>query len=219
MPSKQLTNSQELSPATGPPRLTRKRRKDHHYAPGKHRKALSTLIKETSSRCAYSLQHIDDIGGISSLEVDHFNPTLVGKRRNFHGNLIPAARLCNNTKSNHWPNDAERSKGIRYLNPYEEADYGTHLFEDRSTGLIHGQTPAGKWHILKLGLNAEHLVRARLRRTQIISKFTEAVGISGADSKNEMISKVMENFADVSREILDVAIPKLPSLSDIQKPE
>ncbi len=125
---------------------------------------------------------------------------------------MPAARLCNNTKSNHWPNEEQRAKGIRYLNPYEEQDYGVHLFEEQSTGFLQGITPAGKWHILRLGLNADHLVRARLRRTEVIKKFTEAASISGADSKNQMIGKVLEKFSEVSKAFLDVAIPELPPL-------
>lgn len=123
-----------------------------------------------------------------------------------------ATRSCNNTKSDHWPNKEQIEKGIRFLNPYEEKDYGVHIFEDLSTGRLQGSTPAGKWQILILGLNAEHLVRARLRRTKIIEKFTEAASISGADPENKMIGQVMERFADVSEEFLNTSIPKLPSL-------
>jgi len=146
------------------------------------------------------------------MEVDHFNPKISGKRRNWHGNLVPSARLCNNTKSDHWPSKEEIEKGIRYLNPYDEMDYGVHIFEDRSTGKLQGVTPAGKWHILRVGLNADHLVKARLRRTLIVRKFLEGAMLSGADSKNEMIGKVMEHFSEVSEAVLNSAIPEIPQL-------
>ncbi len=36
--------------------------------------------------------------------------------------------------------------------------------------------------------------------------------LSGADSKNEMIGKVMEHFSEVSEAVLNSAIPEIPQL-------
>jgi len=210
MPSKPSTHSSEVSPVVGPPRLTRKRRLNHHYPVKQHRKALSTLLKESYNRCVYSLQHVDEIGGRMSMEVDHFNPKMTGLRRNWHGNLMASARLCNNTKRDHWPSPQQIKKGIRYLNPYLELDYGVHIYENRSTGEIHGVTPAGKWHIIRLGLNAEHLINARKRRTNLVMKFTEAAILSGADPSNQAIQVILGKFTEVQKVVLATAIPELP---------
>lgn len=151
------------------------------------------------------------------MEVDHFNPGLSGNRRNFHGNLVPAARLCNNTKRERWPTDEEQAKGIRFLNPYEEQDYGVHIYEDVATGKLIGHTPAGKWHIVRMALNCDDLVRARLRRTKVITKFTQAASISGADPNNKAIEEIMSRFDDVQETYLSIEIPRLPVSSSLMK--
>lgn len=151
------------------------------------------------------------------MEVDHFNPFLTGNRRNFHGNLVPAARLCNNTKSKKWPTAEEMAKGIRFLNPYEEQDYGVHIYEDPATGKLHGVTPAGKWQIVRLALNCDDLVRARKRRTDLIAKFKEAAAISGADPKNQAIDEVLERFEGIKETYLAIEIPRLPTSASLAK--
>ena len=211
MPSKQSTFSSEASPVVGPPRLLRKRATNHHYKA--YRKALSILMRETDDRCAYSLQHVDEIGGLLDMEVDHFNPFLTGMRRNWHGNLMPAARPCNNLKRQKWPAKEQAEKGIRFLNPYEEGDYGVHFYEHQASGELKGVTPAGKWHILMLGLNDDHLIRARKRRTRLIKKLIEGAAVSGIDRSDAAFKTVLRKLSEAKQIVLDTAIPRLPDKS------
>jgi hypothetical protein len=74
------------------------------------------------------------------MEVDHFNPTLTGKARHQYRNLMWAARLCNNARRDYWPSSAERKRGIRFLNPCAERDYGECIFEDPLTHELIGKT-------------------------------------------------------------------------------
>lgn len=107
------------------------------------------------------------------MEVDHFNPTLTGARRNRYSNLMLATRLCNNFKQHSWPVAELRQKGIRFLNPTEEQDYGVQIFEDPQTHQLIGTTPAAKYHIDVLGLNDPSFIEERKDRA-MLAKFTRA---------------------------------------------
>ena len=147
------------------------------------------------------------------MEVDHFNPLLTGPIRNRHGNLLAASRNCNGAKAKQWPKPEQLAKGLRLLNPYHEVDYGVHLVEDRETGEIVGLTPAGKWHLMVVGLNAPHLVRARRRRTVLTNKFLEAASATSLDATSKSMEALKMCLNDVSAEILPTAIPALPARS------
>ncbi|MEY2605535.1 MAG: hypothetical protein QOH31_3351 [Verrucomicrobiota bacterium] len=111
--------------------------------------------------------HLNEAGGESAMHVDHFNPTLSGKKRNHYTNLMLASAHCNLRKSSTWPSWSKRSKGLRFLNCTEEQDYGQHVFEDRRTGRLYGSTPAGRFHIEMLDLNSPHLCYKRKQRTEL----------------------------------------------------
>lgn len=98
------------------------------------------------------------------MDIDHHNPTLRHPARNAYNNLFLATAHCNRKKGGIWPTPEQRAQGIRYLNPCEEMDYGVHIFEDPATFELWGDSPAGRYHIRMLDLNAEHLVRERRRR-------------------------------------------------------
>jgi hypothetical protein len=129
-------------------------------------RALEALRRDFDDRCAYSLRHTLQ-SGIQCMEVDHFNPTLTGKRRHQYRNLMWAARLCNNAKRDYWPSSAERKRGIRFLNPCEEWDYGECIFEDPITHELIGKTLAARYHIRMLQLNHESFVWERRTRAQL----------------------------------------------------
>ena len=153
------------------PRLTRNHKparsfKDHNY-----REALPSLLKETGGRCAYSLRH-EMIAGTNNIEVDHFNPDLRGKRRHDYSNLLPAESVCNGSKLAFWPTEEQRAAGIRLLNPFEEQDFGNHICEDIDSHNLIGMTPTGRFHIIKLKLNAPHFVDERRRRYQMHKEFS-----------------------------------------------
>lgn len=158
------------------------------------------------------MQHVDEIGMLT-MEVDHINPHLTGERRHQHGNLICATRHCNNKKKKKWPTPEQSAKGIRFLDPYSEEDYGKAIFEDVETGKLIGTTPAARWHIIQLDLDADHLVKARLRRTKIRTAFTVGAALSGLDPKNQAISIMKDLFKTVDEEVLSIAIPTIAPFS------
>lgn len=191
------------------PRLERVKPAKTQYPKTKYRQALGALLRETGDRCGYSLQHLNDLGR-KSMEVDHFNPKLRHPFRNRHGNLIAASRHCNGAKSNTWPTEEDRRQGIYLINPYDEADYGKHIVEDRTTGILSGKTVAGRWHIEILDLNADHLVQKRLDRTQLGKAFLAAAMASGVDSTNELLRAVFAKLQEAQSSMLPIMIPELP---------
>lgn len=126
------------------------------------------MLKDFEDRCAYSLVHIEDCGK-REMEVDHHNPTITGNKKHNYANLFPATRHCNGKKSDVWPTKAEQRKGLRFLNPRKEGDYGCQIFENEKGELV-GVTPAARYHIEKLDLNAPHLTLRRNLRTEFNSK-------------------------------------------------
>jgi len=101
------------------------------------------------------------------MEIDHFDPTLKGRIRHRYSNLFLASRYCNNKKHGNWPSPEAQSKGVRFLNCCREQDYGEHIFEDPGTHQVVGVTPAGKYHVRILDLNAPHLVDERAERSRL----------------------------------------------------
>src|SRR5712691_4203012 len=92
--------------------------------------ALPALVRDFDDRCAYSMQHRRRAGGSALLmEIDHFDPTIKGRKRHRYSNLFLASRYCNNKKWKNWPTANERAQGLRFLNCCEEWDYGEHIFE------------------------------------------------------------------------------------------
>lgn len=106
-------------------------------------------------------------GGKGGMDIDHHNPNLSHPKKNAYTNLFLATRHCNGKKGKTWPTAEQREAGIRFLNPCDEEDYGVHLFEDPDTFEIWGSTPAGKYHVRMLDLNAGHLVGERRRRHEL----------------------------------------------------
>jgi hypothetical protein len=101
------------------------------------------------------------------MHVDHFNPTIKGKKRNHFTNLMLASAHCNLRKSNRWPSAREELEGLRLLNCTEEQYYGQHIYEDLKTGKLYGSTPAGRFHIERLDLNGPYLCYKRKQRTRL----------------------------------------------------
>ncbi|HRT10330.1 MAG TPA: HNH endonuclease domain-containing protein [Candidatus Paceibacterota bacterium] len=168
--------------------------------------ALSALRRDFQDRCAYSCQHLNRAGGLRCMEIDHFDPRLKNKFIQSYHNLFLATRHCNGAKGDTWPTPAEQALGLRFLNPCAEQDYGEHIVEDEATHRLVGVTPAGRFHIRMLDLNAEHLVAERWERAQILELLTRAAftlkpSRSGAD--------VVELAAALRREVEEM-IPVLP---------
>jgi hypothetical protein len=141
------------------------------------RRALPALLRDFERRCAYSLRHEQQAGGLTHMEVDHFNPTLRSRLRNKYCNLFLSTRHCNLKKHAYWPTPADQNKGIRFLNCCEEMDYGVHIFENPETHELVGVTPAGRYHIIACDLNADHLVTERRERSLLRALLTRTVAI------------------------------------------
>ncbi len=165
--------------------------------------ALPELMRDFDGRCAYSMQHNERCG---KLEVDHFDPRKKKDLIQSYDNLFPASRHCNGKKSNHWPNKAETAAGCRFLNPCEETDYGGQIFEDPDTHRLLGVSPAAIWHIRMCGLNADHLVNERAKRTQYIEQLkSKAIHVKRAI---EEVGELIGSFrVEVETMIPEIAPP------------
>ena len=144
------------------------------------------------------------------MEIDHFNPLLKGASRNKYANLFLASRHCNGSKSNTWPSRSARKKGIHFLNPCEEIDYGVHIVEHPLTHRLIGLTPAGDFHITCCDLNAIHLVEERRERAKIHNLLSG----TGITSKQNLFDTAVLEPIELLREQLDKMIPLIPYLPE-----
>lgn len=138
------------------------------------------------------------------MEVDHFNPTLKASLRNSYTNLMLASRLCNNFKQHSWPGEALLKKGVRFINPTVEQDYGVQIFEHPKTHELMGTTPAARYHIDVLGLNDPSFVEERKDRSILAAQLDgRKAHLTG---KFEDIELGLQRF----RDILSKMIPPIP---------
>jgi hypothetical protein len=155
--------------------------------------------------------HKSNAGGSMGIHIDHFNSTLLGRRRHAYKNLFPSAGSCNITKLDNWPTDAQLKKGLRFLNPCEEHDYGKHIFEELESGYLVATTRAGFYHIVYMGLNDSHFVDNRLERTQFHKRLDADFLIlkkSDADPRDLAAAK---RIFDTLKGAVERAIPKIPA--------
>jgi hypothetical protein len=172
------------------------------------RRALPALLRDFERRCAYSLRHEQQAGGLTHMEVDHFNPTLPNRLRNKYSNLFLSTRHCNLKKRAYWPLAVDQKKGIRFLNCCEEMDYGVHIFENPETHELVGVTPAGRYHILACNLNADHLITERMERSLLLNLLARTVAIV---RPNTDLRSLRVNLQLLTT-IVDRMIPPIPSL-------
>jgi hypothetical protein len=103
-----------------------------------------------------------------------------------------------------WPTAAQKRQSIRLLDCTKEQDYGPHIVEDRSTGQLHGKTPAGIFHITILGLNDRYFIEKRQERTALL-RLSQNSLIIGAHPYPQLIEDVRAAVA-----LLTNMIPELP---------
>jgi hypothetical protein len=151
------------------------------------------------------MRHTQLAGGDRHMEVDHFNPTLKGAARNRYRNLMLATRLCNLMKRDKWPKKWQSKNGLRLLNPCEEQDYCTHIFEDPDTHRLIGTTPAGRYHIDACDLNHPSFVWEREKRAEFLRiKRAQPTLFSGT------FSSILELVEFVKRQV-ELFIPEIPA--------
>ena len=188
-----------------PPRIVRGNPPAKPIKRRKHRDCLPELVRDFGGRCAYSMQHYLKGGGIKCLEVDHFDPAQKNDLIQRYENLNPATRHCNGAKRNRWPSKADQKLGIRFLNPSEESDYGSHIFEDSKTHKVFGITPAGIYQVRNCDLNAEHLVFERKERAEHWADFrSQQVSVK----KGTPIETVLDAFQQLKKRV-ELMIPEI----------
>lgn len=169
-----------------------------------YKKAKLYLLKDFDGRCAYSMEKVQELA-----EVDHFNPNYKKNRIQEYENLFPSSRHCNGKKSSTWPTKKLQALGIRFLNCSEEMDYGESIFEDPSTNELIGTTPAAKWHIRQLDLNAPHLINKRSHRAALRRHLSQPIIASVNYSDSDEILAAQKSIQKVQA-ILDDMIPDIP---------
>ena len=122
---------------------------------GRYKPHLQPLFRY---RCAYCISHEDAMGGYEAMEVDHFRPS---SRPDFAHlktewtNLYYCCRLCNGSKTNHWPTAEQKMKGFRFVDPCaEDPDDHIRLTRDPKNGelcTVQSRTPAGEYTISRFG--------------------------------------------------------------------
>ena len=139
------------------------------------------------------------------MQVEHFNPKLKGKAKHRYSNLMLATGHCNNMKSDTWPTPAQMAQGIRFLNPTKETEYGVVIFEDSATHELVGTTPAARFHIDMLDLNAETFVWERKKRAKYNSLRTgaSALLLGSFEELRELLEFVAEQ--------MELMIPPIPA--------
>jgi hypothetical protein len=161
------------------------------------------LLRDSKGRCAYSMIHEREIGK-ETIEVDHFDPRRFdGKKNHNYDNLLPSYGPCNRSKSNKWPTHEAEVAGVRFLNPMEEQDYGTHLFENAETHKIVAITPAGRYHLNHLALNTEYLILKRKNRSEAKS-LRDKVGLIQGLLPYYYVSQLDDFLGDAESVIPDI---------------
>lgn len=169
------------------------------------KRALPCLLADFSDRCAYSMLHKDMAGGESAIDVDHFDPRLKARYLQSYSHLFPASRYCNGKKQNAWPSKEMQAAGIRFLDCTKEHDYGDHILEDPVTHRVFGITPAGRYHVRMLDLNAGVFIKHRQMRANLRVFMTETPLAIKPKTFDRLGAAVY-----LAKDLQDVAIPYIP---------
>lgn len=149
--------------------------------------------------------HKDMAGGVSAIDVDHFDPRLKTHYLQSYSNLFPASRHCNGKKQNAWPTTEMQAAGIRFLDCTKEHDYGVHILEDPVTHRVFGVTPAGRYHVRVLDLNAAVFIKHRQMRANLRTFMTE----TPLTIKPKAFDRIRAAI-QLAKALQDVAIPFIP---------
>ena len=191
----------------GPPsRIVRKNFPKGKITRSNYRKrALPCLLMDFSDRCAYSMLHKDMAGGESAIDVDHFDPRLKSRYLQSYSNLFLASRHCNGKKQNAWPTKEMEDAGIRFLDCTKEHDYGLHILEDPATHRVFGITPAGRYHVRVLDLNAEVFIKHRRMRANLGIFISETPVTIKPKPFDRLLAAI-----ELAKDFRDLAIPLIP---------
>ena len=186
------------------------RRNFPKFQPKRHNyraRSLDCLLKDFEGRCAYSMQYLRG-GGLRSIQIDHFDPRRKKDVLQSYNNLFLASAHCNGAKSDNWPSPQEMKKGVRFLNCCKERDYGAVIFENPKTHWVEGTTPAARYHIEMLDLNAEHLVAERCERARLRKLLENEPAVLKPGYDADVLLRVLEEL----RGCVEKLIPPIPPL-------
>ncbi|HXI52987.1 MAG TPA: HNH endonuclease signature motif containing protein [Candidatus Saccharimonadales bacterium] len=127
------------------------------------------ITEDCLFRCVFCDSHEREIGGETSMDLDHFRPK---SRKEFKHlindprNLIYACKSCNGLKSDWWPAGRRKATFIGeegFLEPFgiDRRDY----FAIGKEGAIRGKRPPARYMITLLALDRPFLRRIRELRT------------------------------------------------------
>lgn len=126
---------------------------------------LDTIRDRFQRTCGYC--GVNEVAAGGELTLDHHRPQSACGADALD-NLVYACVRCNQYKGDFWPTEDDLAQGRRVLHPLLD-DMPAHLVAGEDTGLLHGLTPTGIFHITLLRLNRPQLVAHRLaRRLQAI---------------------------------------------------
>ena len=185
--------------------------KGKKFARTTYRNAKPFLKNDQSGQCAYSMLHYLSGGGETAYDVDHFNPRKKKNKAQYAKNLLFVSRHTNSKKRDTWPTKEQLGSGVRFLNAYEEEDYGVHIFEDPETHRVWGSTPAGKYQVAMMDLNAEHLVVARRERSRFLE---EHFG-----TYLEIILQTLDGIEDLSEKMREMISRQIPPIALREEPK
>lgn len=190
------TNNKELNPDV-PPCKGRVRRSafPEYLSPIRkttyRKKSLRFLKVDFKCRCAYCMK---PLGSDSDMDVDHFDPRRKNDRIQLYANLFLADKRCNYIKSDHWPSAEASAAGARFLNCCEEVEYGVCIFEDPETHKLVGTTPAAKYHIKIIDLDAPELIEARRVRSDYFASKAKIETMSKSDANVKRAVALLEPY-------------------------
>lgn len=158
----------------------RTKKNGDYYADYKEYK--QEVREDCLGRCVYCDSHENELGGPSSMNLDHFRPKKYAQFRhlvNDPHNLVWACGACNRGKSDHWPalgTDGTVVGDEGFIDPFAENRHD--YFEVSSNGKLVALKPPAKYMIALLALNRPHAKIKRKLRSQaytLIPKLDERI--------------------------------------------
>ena len=175
----------------------RTKKNGDYYADYKEYK--QEVREDCLGRCVYCDSHENELGGPTSMNLDHFRPQKYPEFQHLiHDphNLLWACGACNRGKSDHWPalgTDGTVVGNAGFIDPFVEnrRDY----FDVSSNGKLVALKPPAKYMTVLLALNRQHAKMKRKMRLQaytIIPKLDE--NISQLEQQANLTTEQQQNL-------------------------
>lgn len=130
---------------------------------------IEDLRRDFYNSCAYCTVMEREAGGVG-LTIDHYIPRSVPAGKclaHSYANLILACADCNRFKSDYYPNDTQRERGLFVIRPDEMVPNDHLEIDDDDLPMLQGKTPTGEFNIEKLDLNRPGLKKLRRNRLRL----------------------------------------------------